>query len=91
MRISRAPLSLFLMRFVLSPACENRSESITGTANKLPFLSSGIVSPFLALDPRLLVQYKHVHAHIRDFPGGVHIASSACLDSKASLPIVLDV
>ena len=57
----------------------------------------------LALDPRLLVQDKHVTplkqtagrdqrlAHVRDFPGGVHIASGACLDSKAPLPTVFDV
>ena len=72
------------------------------TANKLQVLSSGIVSS-LALHPRLLVQNKLVTpleqtagrderlAHIRDFPSGFHIASSACLDSKASLAVVLDV
>ena len=57
----------------------------------------------VALDLRLLNLYKLVtslkqtaggdqrFAHIRNLPRGVHIASSACLDSKTPLPIVLDV
>ena len=56
-----------------------------------------------ALHPRLLIQYKLVtslkqtaggdqrFAHICDLSRGVHIASSACPDSKAPLLMVLDV
>ena len=65
-----------------------------------PLKRKGVI---LALDSRLLILYKLVTplkqtaggnqrlAHIRDLPRGVRMAASACLDSRAPLPSVLEV
>ena len=96
MRVSRALLSVWSCRFSFHDAicvqpCLGKPFGIHNRmANKLPVLSSGMVS----LDPRFFIQHQLVtslkqtaggnqrFAHICDLAGGVHVASSACLDSK---------
>ena len=101
--VSGLPGFLFIVRLVFSLACENPSESTTvrRTNYRSSHKRNGV--SIFALDLRFFIQYKLVtplkwtvggyqrFAHICDLPRGVHIASSACLDSKASLSWVLDV
>ena len=109
--VSRAPSvcgltgSLFLMRFVFSPACENPLESTTvrrtdyrsSQAEWWPHFCTGSSAshPVQACDLSRADDWRKFNGlrcgDIRDLPRGVHIASSTCLDSKAPLPMVLDV
>ena len=106
MRVSLRPSvcgltgSLFLMRFMFSPACENSSEStaVRRTNNGssqaelcLHSCTGSSASDKLATSLEQTTGRNQRLAHIGDFPGGAPIASSTCRDSKASLPVVLDV
>ena len=104
---SRKPLSVWCHKLpfhdaiCVQPVKTLRSPQPYGEQTTGPL--KRICVSILALDPRLLVQYKLVtslerttggdqrFAHICNLPRGVHVASSASLDSKAPLPIVLDV
>ena len=63
----------------------------------------GEQASILALSSRFFIQYELARslkraaggnqwfAHICNFSSGIHVAPNACFDSKAPLPVVLDV
>ena len=107
MRVSRALLRVWSYKLsfhdalCVQPCKTIRNPQSYGEQATSPLKRNGV--SILALDLRFLTQSKLVTslqqtagrnqrlAHIRDLPGVVHGATSACLDSEPSLRIVFDV